>query len=68
MTPPARNLTPKRYERLRNLFEIVCDLPETERALVLDRFCATDPELRAMVEGLLVHDPGGMSRGGECAV
>ncbi|HVZ93528.1 MAG TPA: tetratricopeptide repeat protein [Phycisphaerales bacterium] len=43
-------------ERVRRLFQEVCDLSAVERAAVLDRECAGEPRLRAEVESLLGYD------------
>jgi serine/threonine protein kinase/tetratricopeptide (TPR) repeat protein len=41
------------YEKLRRLFDRVAAAPPGERASLLDRECADDPELRARVEAIL---------------
>ena len=49
-------LTPERYQQVKQLFVQVCELPPDQRAAHLERACAQDAELRAEVETLLAHD------------
>ncbi len=49
-------MTPKRYERLDQLFAATCDLGPQQRAELLDRECADDPSLRSDVDWLLAND------------
>jgi serine/threonine protein kinase/Tol biopolymer transport system component len=49
-------LTPQEYERADNLFHKIRELPESERAIALDRECAGDAALRAHVVWLLDAD------------
>ncbi len=49
-------LSPKRYERLHQLFTAVCELQAEEREAFLDRECADDPSLREKVQALLAKD------------
>ena len=46
-------MTPERWERLQSLFHRAAALPEAERAELLGRECAEDPELHRQVLGLL---------------
>jgi len=46
-------VTPERWERLQSLFHRAAALPEAERAELLGRECAEDPELHRQVLGLL---------------
>ena len=48
------------FQRIRDIFQSVAELPASERAVVLDRECAGDTELRRRVEALLkAHDDSG---------
>ena len=49
-------LTPERYQQVKQLFVEVCELAPDQRAAHLDRACAQDAELRAEVETLLAND------------
>ena len=48
------------FQRIRDIFQSVAELPAAERAVVLDRECAGNTELRRRVEALLkAHDDSG---------
>lgn len=49
-------MTPERFRQVRGLFDQACELPENERAGLLERVCAGDPELRDGVMRLLAHN------------
>ncbi len=50
---PMKKNNPDNLVRLREIFEVVSDLPEAERAKKLDELCAGDAGLRREVEELL---------------
>ncbi len=45
-----------RWQRVEQIFDAAAELPEPERAALLDRTCAGDADLRREVESLLAHD------------
>ncbi len=45
-----------RWQRVEQIFDAAAELPEPERAALLDRTCAGDEDLRREVESLLAHD------------
>ena len=48
------------FQHIRDIFQTVAELPASERAVVLDRECAGDTELRRRVDALLkAHDDSG---------
>ena len=49
-------MTPQRYERLRELFLSVCDLPAEQQAAALDEHCADDPSMKNDILALLAMD------------
>lgn len=49
-------MTPERYQRVRELFHAVCELPASERGKRLRLECAGDESLMADVEDLLAQD------------
>ena len=49
-------MSSQRHERISDLFLQACDLSPSQRRTFLDAACANDPEVRAEVESLLVHD------------
>ena len=49
-------MTPERYERLRELFLSVCDLPAQQQAATLDECCADDPSMKIDILALLAMD------------
>ncbi len=49
-------MTPQRYERLRELFLSVCDLPAQQQAAALDEYCNDDPSMRNDILALLAMD------------
>ena len=49
-------MTPQRYERLRELFLSVCDLPAQQQAAALDEDCADDPSMKTDILALLAMD------------
>ncbi len=49
-------MTPERYQRIKELFARVCDLPPGQRAAFLEQACGDDDDLRHEVETLLAHD------------
>jgi len=48
-------MTAERYRQLKPILEAALDLGPVERAVLLDRACAGDPELRHESESLLSH-------------
>ena len=51
------------FQRIRDIFQSVAELPASDRAVVLNRECAGDTELRRRVEALLnAHDDSGNCR------
>ena len=49
-------MNPERYGQIARLFHAAVELPSGERAVLLDRACAGDAELRREVESLLASD------------
>jgi len=49
-------VTPERYQRLTDLFEAACDLPQAERPAFLERVSQGDEELRSHLERLLAAE------------
>jgi hypothetical protein len=49
-------MPPDRWERVQSVFLSLADLPPGERAVLLDKECGGDDELRAEVESLLASD------------
>ncbi len=49
-------MTPQRYERLRELFLSVCDLPAEQQAAALDEHCTDDPSMKNDILALLAMD------------
>lgn len=49
-------MNPERYGQVARLFHAAVELPSGERAVLLDRACAGDAELRREVESLLASD------------
>lgn len=49
-------MDPARYQSAVSIFERCLDLEEAGRSAFLDAECATDPQLRAQVEGMLAAD------------
>jgi len=52
-------VNPRRYQRLTELFQALCDLEPAERDARLHEACGDDEELRAQVEALLSQDHEG---------
>ena len=50
-------MTPERLERIAELFQVAKEHPPEEWALLLERECADDAELRKEVESLLAALP-----------
>lgn len=48
-------MTPERYQRVREIFHQVCDLPVAERAEFLTQKLGSESDTRAEVESLLRH-------------
>jgi hypothetical protein len=51
-------MTPDRWARIEEVFHKAIECDATERAAVLERKCANDPELRREVESLLLQSEG----------
>ncbi len=51
-------MTPERHAAVQQAFIEVSDAAPHERDAILDRLCANDPQLRAEVLSLLIHDSG----------
>ena len=51
------------FARIKEVLLQLADLNESERAAHLDDACSDDPELRARIESLLVHETDGSSLG-----
>ncbi|MBP6824409.1 MAG: serine/threonine protein kinase, partial [Acidobacteria bacterium] len=49
-------MTPERWQRIDEIFNLVVEMDATERSACLDRVCATDTELRRDVEALIETD------------
>ena len=49
-------MTPQQYQRVREIFVQVCELPPADRAGFLAEHCGHDDAIRAEVESLLNHD------------
>ena len=49
----------ERWSRISSVFDHLCELPECERAAILELRCGEDPELRREVSALLAADAGG---------
>ncbi len=49
-------MPPDRWDRIQSVFLSVADLPRGEQAVLLDRECGDDGELRAEVKSLLASD------------
>jgi serine/threonine protein kinase len=49
-------MDPQRWERVQAVFHLVADLPEAERAVVLERECAGDPDLADRVRSMVAED------------
>ncbi|MCX6620912.1 MAG: serine/threonine-protein kinase, partial [Acidobacteria bacterium] len=52
-------MTPERWQRIKAVLEEVDPAPAADRAGILDRLCADDPELRLEVEPFLSDDGAG---------
>jgi WD40 repeat protein len=55
-------LTPERWQQVESVFELVADLPASERGPKLDAACGEDDELREEVESLLSAMEGAPTR------
>lgn len=54
-------MTPERWKRIDEVFNLVVDMDATERSAYLDRICATDQELRRDIEALIETDSVSMA-------
>ncbi|GJM26696.1 MAG: hypothetical protein DHS20C16_31110 [Phycisphaerae bacterium] len=49
-------MTPQQFKRVEELFDAICDLPESERSDYLDSHCLDDAQVRLRVESMLQND------------
>ncbi|MEO7064621.1 MAG: protein kinase, partial [Dokdonella sp.] len=59
------DMDPERWRRVSNVFDVVVDAPESERAALLHRLCGGDHATRADVEALLAADVRGDAFGAQ---
>ncbi len=57
-----KGLSPRRWQRLEELFEQACELAPDDRNVWLEEHCADDADLRAQLEGMLAADAGADER------
>jgi serine/threonine protein kinase/Tfp pilus assembly protein PilF len=55
-------VTPQQFERVEQLFNVVCDLPADQRTRYLDEHCADDAEVRQQVASMLARDDSTLDR------
>ncbi len=55
-------LTPERWQRLQQVFDVLVELPAGQQAAELTREAATDPELAAEVAAMLAHEAAAAGR------
>ena len=49
-------MNPRTYQRVTEIFQQACEIPESERAAFLDTACGTDSDLRREVEAMFAVD------------